>query len=38
LVDIEVTIEKMKKSLGATHPAVKRVRELNGYIEQLLSQ
>lgn len=34
--DINETIKKMKKILGAHHPAISRVRELGGYIDSFL--
>lgn len=35
-VDISTTLKKLKKQLGENHQAIKRVRELNDFIEGLL--
>ncbi|RLI95160.1 MAG: phosphohydrolase [Candidatus Altiarchaeales archaeon] len=37
-VDISITIKKMEKLLGKKHPAIKRVKELNDYIESLMKK
>ncbi len=37
-VDASVTLKKMGEYLGKEHPAVKRVKKLNGYMESLLNQ
>ena len=36
VVPIEKTIEKIKRELGEGHPAIKRIRDLNNFINSLL--
>lgn len=36
VVPIEETIDRVKKALGGSHPAVKRILDLNGFINSLL--